>query len=131
MNAALAEAAQLFVHAQNISHIQVPQELEDAMASETPVDASSDQMPSRDALVSFWVEHGLSTTAAARLYSELQSEGRCYTLSQLSSKVNRWARVLPDTDIAALAVRDSHFLDADVGSGLMNMIRLVEVGVLG
>lgn len=124
---AYQQAAQLYVAANSLSSIQVQHELEQAFASDVTYNSTdSAPLPTQDALVSFWVEQGLSRPEASRLYLELQTQGRNYTLQQLSSKVSRWGRVLPDTDIAALALKDSRFLDADVGSGLNNMIRLIE-----
>eukprot|EP00798_Chlamydomonas_sp_ICE-L_P028649 gene28649-31819_t len=122
--AAYDEAAMLFSAAQSISNIQIRQEL----AQNFPKDVfySDDLALTHDQVANFFIEQGLSSYEANRLYLELHGQGRSYTLSQLSSKVSRWTRVLPDVDVGRMAFKDSLILDADVGLGLVNMIKLVE-----
>jgi len=142
LKAALREAAELFDASSTISRLQVQQELEQSFAADMPSlegasytsssQANSDMngtLPalSYDAALSFWVEQGLSKNAAARLLREIDASGRSYTLQQLTSKVQRWQRVLPDVDIATLASKDFQLLDADINRALLNMITLVEL----
>jgi hypothetical protein len=126
LNAALSEALDLFKQAGKISELQVKAELEQAFSSEEVSSTNVDISVSPEALLSFWVEQGLSNAAAARLLDELRATGRSYTMNQLSSKMQRWQRVLPDADIGSLTAKDPHLLDADVNTALINMIALVE-----
>eukprot|EP00798_Chlamydomonas_sp_ICE-L_P001961 gene1961-33374_t len=138
---ALAEADRLYNAAQEMSRLQVQQELEQSFADfQPPRGVGGDPLseappPLQDHVCSFWIEQGLNAREAGQLYKEVQRAGRTYSLYQLSSKVARWSRVLPDVDVAALAAKDMELLEADVGSGLMNLIRLVEgepvVGISG
>ncbi|GAX84467.1 hypothetical protein CEUSTIGMA_g11887.t1 [Chlamydomonas eustigma] len=125
LTSAYDEALQIFSQARTLSELQVKMELEQAFASETSSDSLL-QEEAQDALSSFWVEQGLSQAAATRLSEEIRQRGQTYTMNQLSSKVLRWQRLLPDADIGSLMARDPGILDADVNSALLNMIALVE-----
>ena len=126
LNEGLAEALSHYNQATKLSRLAVQAEMELAFASEdmaasTPADAASPE-----AMLSFWIEHGLSHAGAARLMDELRERGRMYTTAQLGAKVQRWQRVLPEVDIGGLASRDPHLLDADVNTAFLNIIVLVE-----
>ena len=43
-----------------------------------------------EAMLSFWVEQGLTHAASAKLLDEIRGRGRSYTMGQLSAKVQRW-----------------------------------------
>lgn len=112
-----------------LSSLQVQSELERTFSSlgstaEQPQQAPVCSPP--EVLLSFWVEQGLSATAAGRMVEEIVSSGRCYTTEQLSNKMERLQSVLPDADIAALALKDLALLDCDMSTALVNMICLVE-----
>lgn len=124
---ALGEALELFNQANRISGLQVHAELEQAFAADQP--SGSDLAPDStapEAMLNFWIEQGLTTGAASTLLDELRARGRSYTINQVSSKVQRLRRVLPDADIASLASKDPQLLDVDMNTALMNMICLVE-----
>ena len=67
-------------------------------------DLSEAQRP--EAMLSFWVEQGLTHAASAKLLDEIRGRGRSYTMGQLSAKVQRWQRVLPDADIGTMTAKD-------------------------
>ncbi|KAG2493031.1 hypothetical protein HYH03_008694 [Edaphochlamys debaryana] len=79
----------------------------------------------RRAVVSFWCEQGLSSHAAEQLVRRLEESGRRYSLEQLSAKVQRLQRVLPDVDLAAMVDRDTELLEVDPGLAIRNMVVLV------
>jgi len=112
---ALDEALGLFNQASMISGIQVKAELEAAFTSEEESSISnSPDLSAPEQLLTFWVEQGLSHVAAMRLLDEMKAMGRFYSRGQLSAKVQRWQRVLPEMDIGSLTAKDPMLLDADV-----------------
>ncbi len=62
-------------------------ELEQAFSSEAEAGAAGDQavVPS-ETLLHFWIEQGLSQSAAAKLLDEIRLTGRTYTTNQLRCK---------------------------------------------
>ena len=123
--AALQESLELYDSAQKLASLQVKAEMEALFASESP----ESHVPSRispEAMLSFWVEMGLSEHAAERLLAEINSSGRSYSTEVCSAKVQRWQRILPDADIGSLIVKDVGLLEADVNQALFNMIILVD-----
>jgi len=77
------------------------------------------------------MEQGLSSFEALGLHKELYlkagSTRQQLSLEQLSAKIQRWQRVLPDVNIARLAVNDPDIFYADISTGLRAVIVLVEV----
>lgn len=132
LKAALKEALELFDSANKLSNLQVKAEMEQLFASEATPSSSQHEggsgPPSStpEMMLSFWVEQGLSQQAAARLMEELDAKGKTYTTNQCAAKVQRWQRVLPDCDIAGMAVKDSGLLEADINGALVNLVCLVE-----
>lgn len=134
LTSALQEALELFDSASKLSSLQVKAEMEQLFASETTSSSHDEGEPSPassatstpELMLHFWVEQGLSQQAASRLLDELTAKGKTYTTNQCAAKVQRWQRVLPDCDIAEMAVKDSGLLDADISKALLNMICLVE-----
>eukprot|EP00955_Chlamydomonas_euryale_P067833 359944-Chlamydomonas_euryale.AAC.1 len=131
---ALNEALELFQQAGEMSRLQVVGELEAAFESETPPHAQAASACGSDggaalaegALLSFWQEQGLKASTAESLLIEMRSRGRVYSTNQLSSKLTRLRRVLPEADVASMAAKDPGLLDADINTCLLNVITLVE-----
>lgn len=127
---ALGEALELFEQANQLSKLQVHAEMEQAFAADSTESSEADGSSSSSppgAMLNFWVEQGLSADTASALLQELQARGRTYTMNQVSAKVQRLRRLLPDADIASWALRDSRLLDiTDMNTALLNMICLVE-----
>ncbi len=128
LRAALGEALELFQGSSLMSKLQVQHELEQAFADEQIGDAEGLEASfcPPQAMLNFWIEQGLSSQDAAALADELSRRGSHYTMHQISSKVQRLQRVLPDADIATLASKDPQLLDCDVNTALTNIIYLVE-----
>lgn len=126
LNEALTEALTHYKQATQLSTLAVQAELELAFAADDMTASTHADEAPPEAMMSFWIEHGLSHAGAARLTDEIRERGRTYTTAQLGAKVQRWQRVLPEADIGWLAARDPHLLDADVNAALLNMIVLVE-----
>ena len=61
-----------------------------AAEAEVPSSHASDEAQKPEALLSFWVEQGLTHAASAKLLDEIRCRGRSYTMGQLSAKVQRW-----------------------------------------
>ena len=122
---ALGEALGIFNQANMISAIQVKAELEQAFTSEEESFSCHPDISNSEALLTFWVEQGLSHMAAMRLLDEMKAMGHYYSRGQLSAKVQRWQRVLPEMDIGSLTAKDPQLLDADVGSGMLSFYSFV------
>ncbi|GFR48235.1 hypothetical protein Agub_g10097 [Astrephomene gubernaculifera] len=124
----LAEAYSLFEQARTMSHFQTQHELEQAFMADlgTGVQAVAGEQASRLALVSFWCEQGLSQSSSEALVQRLEDSGRRYSIQQVSAKVQRLNRILPDADIAAIVERDPAVLDMDPALAIRNMVLLVE-----
>ena len=120
---ALGEALDIFNQANMISGIQVAAELEAAFTSEeeSSISCNPADLSSSEALLTFWVEQGLSDATAMRLLDEMKAMGRYYSRGQLSAKVQRWQRLLPEMDIGSLTAKDPLLLDADVGVSVLSV----------
>ncbi|KAG1669747.1 hypothetical protein FOA52_001576 [Chlamydomonas sp. UWO 241] len=114
--------------ASTTARLQLTAELEAAFETDGGGQARGQGVdpPSDEAMLAFWTEQGLPDDAAHALLVELVSRGACHTTNQLSSKIQRLQRVLPDVDIAAMASKDAGVLDADISAALLNVICLVE-----
>ncbi|GLI60503.1 hypothetical protein VaNZ11_002666 [Volvox africanus] len=127
-NKRFLEAVNIFEQARTMAHLQTQHELEQAFLADLDLIASpaSPEPAPRRALVSFWCEQGLSSVASEQLVRKLEEAGRRYSVEQLSAKVQRLNRILPDADVSALVERDLAVLDLDPGLAIRNMVVLVE-----
>ncbi|GLC43442.1 hypothetical protein PLESTB_001557700 [Pleodorina starrii] len=125
---ALAEAASMFEQARTMAHLQTQHELEQAFLADLDLTATAapPEPAPRRAMVSFWCEQGLSSGAAEQLVRRLEESGRRYNVEQVSAKVQRLNRILPDADVPAMVERELEVLDVDSGLAIRNMVVLVE-----
>lgn len=118
---------QLFEQASNLSRLQVQAEMEAAFMSDLDRQASSPVGPpaSDEALQAFWVEQGLSASAADRMLREMKRSSHVFSVPQLAAIMQRWQRVLPEMDVAELAFRDVEMLSADVRLAIRNLVVII------
>jgi hypothetical protein len=121
---AFAEAVSIFEQARTMATLQTQHELEQAFLADLDLTATvpPPEPSPRRALISFWCEQGLSSSASEQLVRLLEESGRMYSLEQLSAKVQRLNRILPDADVPAMVNRVLDVLDVDAGVAIRNMV---------
>lgn len=122
--AAMKEAAELYMQAQQLATQQTQAELLQYLSSE-PTTPVKQPAATNLAIESFWVEQGLNRPEAEALTRQILGLDPNVSTPQLTASVQRWRRVLPDVDIAELALKDCQLLLADVTAAVRNIVEMV------
>jgi hypothetical protein len=128
------EASKLLTRATRLAEAATRQELLDSLLTATggasaPLSAA-DAALGREALLRVWTERGASAPAAERLANACEAAGgRLATAAGAAAKLSQMRRLLPGTDVVALAARDDRVLTRTNASSVVQNLCSVAVAL--